>query len=75
MRIAGAVLMLCGAFFLVAVALATFGPDLRAERVAVGAYVTSVPSTLIVGIDTLVAGAYLRRRAKARRTLSEVGRG
>ena len=68
MRVAGTFLMLLGAFFLVAVVLAVFGPGLRARGIDIGGAVTSVPGTLVVGILALVGGAYLRRRAKARRT-------
>ena len=72
MRIAGTLLMLLGAFALVAVALAVFGPSLRMERIAVGAVVTSIPGTLIFGLLALAAGAYLRRRAQMRRGRIEV---
>jgi hypothetical protein len=65
MRIAGTLLMLLGAFLLAAVTLSEFGFVMR-EGVAVGAVVTSVPATIVAGILALVAGAYLRRRAKAR---------
>lgn len=68
MRIAGTLLMLLGAFALVAVALSVFGPGFRAEGFDVGAVVTSVPGTLLAGICALVGGAYLRRRARRRAT-------
>ena len=64
MRIVGTILMLAGAFALVAVALAIFGPGLRAEGINVGGVVTSVPATLVAGICAFVGGAYLRRRAR-----------
>jgi hypothetical protein len=66
MRIIGTILMLLGAFALVAVALSVFGPGFRAEGIAVGAVVTSVPATLMLGLCMFVGGAYLRRRARRR---------
>jgi hypothetical protein len=66
MRITGTLLMLVGAFALVAVALTVFGPSLRAEGINVGAVVTSVPAVLIAGTLAFVCGAYLRRRARER---------
>ena len=73
MRTVGTLLMLCGAFALVAVAVVIFGPGLRAEGIVVGGAVTSVPATLAFGLSALVVGAYLRRRATVRARRGEVG--
>jgi hypothetical protein len=66
MRIVGTILMLFGAFALVAVALTVFGPGFHAEGIAVHGVVTSVPGTLATGVCALIAGAYVRRRARRR---------
>lgn len=66
MRIAGTILMLLGAFALVAVALAVFGPGFGTNGIQAGAAVTSVPGTLVTGICALIGGAFLRRRARRR---------
>jgi hypothetical protein len=63
MKIVGTILMVVGAFGMVAAVLSLFGPSLKANGIDVVADVTSVPGALIGGALLLFAGAFLRRRA------------
>jgi len=63
MRVFATIMMIVGAFAMLAAVLALFGPSLRAGGIAVVAGVTSIPGALVGGAVFLVTGAWLRRRA------------
>jgi hypothetical protein len=66
MRRFGTILMVVGAFVMIAAVLALLGPTLESGGINVTGFVTSVPGALLTGAALLFIGAMLRRRALAK---------